>query len=126
MNVISKIKPSTADRLGLSVGDTLISINDVSISNITSLAQYAFADIQSIFYDQSIPFTAKFRKVDTNNKHIMNQLSLFEEYEDEMLDLNELYLDEINEFEPISQNKPNRPSSNAYCIQNAKISTKSD
>eukprot|EP01084_Bolivina_argentea_P258639 436121_1 len=53
---------SIGDKLGISVGDTLLTINDIPVSEITNSPQYAFKDIQYVFYDQRLPFTATFKK----------------------------------------------------------------
>eukprot|EP01084_Bolivina_argentea_P259526 437917_1 len=66
--MVSQILKLT-DKLPLSVGDRLVSINNINVSELTLSAQYAFKDIHYIFHDQKLPFTATFKRINNINTH---------------------------------------------------------
>ena len=76
-SIVSRISDQ---KLGISVGDELIKINDESVETISKSIQYAFKDMLQIFYDQKLPFVATFKhgynaKATTTNEEVNIQQS---------------------------------------------------
>eukprot|EP00483_Globobulimina_turgida_P012791 UN12815 len=103
-------KNSIVDKLGLSIGDRLVSINNINVSKMTLSAQYAFKGIKYIFYDQKLPFIATFkRKVNIIINHECVENDEITE-NDEISENDEIYPHSVSSYD----HQQNSPPDNSY------------